>query len=373
MERKRDSETKRRRKKMTAHALYPSFSNGQNPWYHNANPIWLGSTLSIHRNLEKFHFPSKLPVEKRKQIISLFDRDVLASQSLKKPQVYKAEDLAPIEKEFLVEHFLSQKSFQQALAGEAFLLDESKEFLGVFNIKDHLYLHLVDSRGELENAWSRLAKIESELSKSVSFAFSPKFGFLSSDSGECGTGLHVTAFLHIPMILHANRLQDILKKNKEDNIEYSGLHGDPHDIIGDIVAFHNNYTLGVTEENILRSIYGLATKLVIEESSLRSHFKQANENEQAEIKDKVSRAYGILLHSYQIEPIEALHALSWLKIGLEMGWLSDTTHEEINQLFFSCRRAHLLCYYGQKMIPEEIPHKRSEFIHIVLKKLKLLI
>ena len=30
------------------------------PWTSNTNPIWLGSTLKFFRNIEKFHFPTKL-------------------------------------------------------------------------------------------------------------------------------------------------------------------------------------------------------------------------------------------------------------------------------------------------------------------------
>ena len=108
------------------------------------------------------------------------------------------------------------------------------------------------------------------------FAFSSKFGFLTCDPTQCGTGLVATVFLHIPLLLQSNRLEEIIKKHKEDNVEQKGIHGDPHDIVGDIVAFHNSYTLGVTEENIIHSLRILATKIMAEEKSLRQHFKQQN-------------------------------------------------------------------------------------------------
>lgn len=345
----------------------------ENPWNNNSNNIWLGSTIILSRNLEKFKFPGKLPTDKRKQIISLLTRDLLASDQLKQPKLFRAEDMPPIEKEFLVEHFLSDQSFHQAYAGEAFVLDETGEFLAVLNLRDHLLLQWIDPREELENTWDRLVKIELGLNKSVSFAFSPKFGFLTSDPGVCGTGLKVTIFLHLPSLLHSDRLEEILKKHKDDGVEQTGLQGDPNEVIGDIVAFHNSYTLGVTEENILSSLRTLATKLVVEEKGLRQHLKQENESEVVEAKDKVSRAYAVLMHSYQIESIEALQALSLLKLGLDLNWLKGTTQTILNQLLFSSRRAHLLCHYGQKITQEELPHKRAEFIHKALHGLELLI
>jgi protein arginine kinase len=151
------------------------------------------------------------------------------------------------------------------------------------------------------------------------------------------------------------------------------LQGDPTEFIGDIVAFHNSYTLGVTEENILSTLRMLATKFVMEEIGKRKSFKVGNETEVAEIKDKVSRAFAILMHSYQIEAIEALEAISLVKMGLDLEWCKGTTQAILNRLFFACRRGHLLCHYGEKISIEELPHRRAEFIHQTLHGLELLI
>jgi protein arginine kinase len=345
----------------------------ESPWDNNANTIWLGSTLTLYRNLEKFNFPGKLPPDKRKQIIALLSRDLLASKQLKEPKLLRAEDMPPIEKEFLVEHFLSSLGFHQAYVGEAFVLDKTGEFLAVLNLRDHIVLEWIDARDDLENSWDRLLKVELELTNSANFAFSHKFGFLTSDPTQCGTGLVVTIFLHLPTLLHTNRLEEIIKRNKDDGVEQTGLQGDPNEVIGDIVAFHNSYTLGVTEENILSSLRTLATKLVVEEKSMRQHLKQGSETEVAEVKDKVSRAYAILLHSYQIEAVEALQALSLVKMGLDLGWLQGTSQVVLNHMLFACRRAHLLCQNGQTITQEELPHRRAEFIHKALHGLELLI
>lgn len=351
---------------------YPLLCN-QNPWNGNENNIWLGSTVTLMRNLEKFKFPGKLASDKRKQIIALINRDLLGSDQLKGPKLIKAEEMSPVAKEFLVEHFMTSESFHQAQAGEAFVLDETGEFLAVLNLRDHLMLQWIDTREELEATWERLFKIETDLTKSVNFAFSSKFGFLTSDPTQCGTGLIVHIFLHLPGLIYTDRLEEILQTNKDEGIEQTGLQGDPNEIIGDVVAFHNSYTLGVTEENILSSLRTLATKLMMEEKSARTFLKQEHDAEISDLKDKVSRAFAILLHSYQIEAIEALQALSLVKLGLELGWLNGVSQRTLNEMFFSIRRAHLLCRQDQKIAQEDLPHKRAEFIHQALKGITLLI
>jgi protein arginine kinase len=343
------------------------------PWNVNSNTIWLASSLTLLRNLEKFNFPGKLSTDKRKALLTLISRDLLEMEALKNPKLIKAEEMQPIEKEYLVEHFLTKESFHQASSGEGFVLDQTGESLIAVNLRDHLMLHKIDIKEELEATWEWICKIEAILAKSVNFAFSSKFGFLTSDPTECGTGLIVHIFMHLPGLIHTGRLEEAIKKNKDDAIEQTGLHGDPKDLIGDIVVYHNNYTLGLTEENILSMMRTLGTKLNVEEKSVRTFLKQGQGAEIAELKDKVSRAYAILLHSYQIEAVEALQALSLLKLGLDLDWVAGISQTTLNELFFSARRAHLLCRYGQKIAQEELPHKRAEFIHNSLKGSSLLI
>ncbi len=339
-----------------------------NPWLNNANSIWLGSTVTLDRNVEKFHFPSKLPTDKQQQVIALLSKEILASELLSHPKLIKGDEIGVVAKEFLVEHFLTSRSFQHTHQGEAFIVDDTGQFLAMLNIRNHLGIEMIDCKGELEKVWDRLVKLEMELGKKINYAFSTRFGFLTADPEECGTALRVSAYLHLPALLHSGGFHEVLDKRHDEAIHVTGLQGSPHEILGDIVAFHNNYTLGLTEENIISSLRTFVTKLLVEEKGARSAIKQEGKSE---IKDKVSRAYAILLHSYQIEVVEAMHAISLIKMGLDLGWLTGTTHADLNALFFIIRRAHLLSHFGDQITQEEIPHRRAEFIHKALKDVEL--
>ena len=338
------------------------------PWNQNGNPIWLASSISLQRNIEKFKFPTTLDVERKKQIIQLVGKEQLSLEQLVKPTLLKAEELSAFEKEYLMEHFLTMDTFQHTGNGEAFLIDETCETMTIFNNRDHLFFYQIDIKGDLENAWNKLIKIETALGKQFSYAFSPKFGFLTSDPSKCGTALQITIYLQLPALIHSEKIDTILEQNDDEGILITGIQGDPTEIIGDFILIQNNYALGVTEENILSSMRTYASKLIVEENNARSTIRQT---QNPEIKDKVSRAYAILLHSYQIEAVEALNAISILKLGLDMEWLSGMTSNQLNELFFNCRRAHLLSQYNEKISQAEIPHKRAEFIHKALKNLHL--
>lgn len=338
------------------------------PWVHNDNSIWLASSICLSRNIEKFKFPGKLNTESKRQIMALIDKKPLEIEGLQNPLLLKAEEITPLEKEYLSEHFLTIRSFQTAGTGEGFILDETGEFLGLINIENHLKFLLIDSKGELESIWNRLAKIESSIGKLWSYSFSSKFGFLTADPTQCGTALHTTVYLQLPALIHTETIDEFLEKNADESLNITGIHANPTEIIGDVLMIQNNYTLGWTEENIISSLRSITAKLQTEEIHSRQLIKK---NNKASIKDKISRAYAILLHSYQIEAVEALNAISLLKLGVDLGWVAGTHIEELNTLFFMCRRAHLLNQFEEKFGQEEIPHKRAEHIHKTLKNIKL--
>lgn len=339
-------------------------------WENNSNNVWLASAVSLSRNFEKFKFPPKLDAERRKQILSLIGKELLAVKTLVNPRMILAEEFTPLRKEFLVEHFLSNRSFQHAHGGEAFILEDSGDFLCALNIQDHLYLQTIDINGELESAWQRLVDIETAVGKTVSYAYSPKYGFLTADPNECGTALAMSVFLQVPALVHLEKIDETLETLIEDSLLVTGIQGNPTEIIGDIIVVRNNYTLGVTEENIISLLRSITTKITLEENRARSDIRH---HVSAEIKDRVSRAFGILFHSYQIEAVEALNALSLIKLGADLGWVEGISLQEINNLIFNCRRAHLVTQYKEKLTQEEIPHKRAEFIHKSLKPVHLTI
>jgi protein arginine kinase len=331
-------------------------------WETEINPIWLSTSFLLHRNLAKYNFPPKMHEGQFGQTVALLKEHLLKSPSLNNPVYLGATDISALDKEFLYEHFLSLDGFQNTLAGQGFIVDESGHFLAELNIQNHLQMQLIDSQGSWENSWNQLNAIETALTSVIDFAFSPRFGYLTAEPALCGTGLTVQAYLHLPALIHRGQLQETLLTHKEEGISTTGIRGTLEDIIGDILIISNTFTLGINEESIIHSVHSMAMKLMAMEKSLRSHLQLENDST---IKDQVCRAYGLLLHSYQLQIKEALDALSLIKLGLHLDWIGGTTDAKLNALFFQCRKAHLLHALEQLALndPLEIAHKRAEYLH----------
>lgn len=325
------------------------------PWDHNKNAIWLASTVRIHRNLEKFKFPHKLDAEKKSHIVQLASKAALQATGLVNPYLLKADEISPAEKEFLIEHFLLFEGFQEARQGAAFALDSTGETIILFNIKEHLQIQCTDCEGDLEKTWAKVVGIENQIAETLNFAFSPKFGYLTAEPQHAGTGLVVSAYLHLPALIHMHHLE----KEKIEGIITSGIQGSPDDLVGDILVIRNSQTLGLTEETIISNMRAAILRLVVAEKDLRSEIK-ATDN--VRLKDLTARAIGLIKHSYQIDAQEALNALSFLKLGIELGWIKGMSLEDVNTLFFDSRRSHLTYLLANKSADEDIAVSRARFL-----------
>ena len=340
----------------------------KNQWENFPHHVWLASTLTLSRNLQKYKFPPKLNKEREQQIVSLIFESLSKTPDLKNPRLLRSAELDPLDREFLLEHFLVGNEFYHAHAGEGFVIDENADFLATLNLNEHLQLCLIDTQQEIEKSWNRLVKIEGHLGKTLDFSFHPKFGFLTSNPRRSGTALSICLFLHIPAVIHMGELPELLEREKEEEVEAVGLQGRTHEMVGDILVAHNNCSLGLTEEYILTTMRMWATRAVVAELSMR---KKLMESGSEAIKNKVTRALGLLTHSYQLEAVEALNAVSLVKLGIEVGWISAPSSLNMNDILFNCRRAHLIESLNEKVDITELPRKRAAYLHGIASTLTL--
>lgn len=308
------------------------------PWDNNTQGIWLASTLTLHRNIAKFHFPNQLGTAQRGQIFTFLKSEILKLNGLRDPIVLRGETLKAVEKEFLLEHYLTVQSFNQAYLGEGFAIDTSGQFLATINLGEHLKLQSTCIDEDLFRSLERLIALESQLSRQVNFAFSSKFGFLNADPMRCGTGLSINCFMHLPALEETGILIDTLAKQRENGVEFFGIGGKPESYVASIVVVRNTCSLGWSEEKITSVLHSAATRLIAAEKRARLELKTRRSEK---VVDRICRSFGLLRYSYQLHTSEALEALGLMKLALDMGWLKGIAQASLNQLLFQLRRAHL--------------------------------
>ncbi|MDN3507081.1 MAG: hypothetical protein P0S96_07625 [Simkaniaceae bacterium] len=335
----------------------PSSLMQQTPWNEEPGAIWIGSSIILRRNLAGRNFPNKQSAPEKEQVINDLKNE------LENTRFYKQSELSAANRDLIYEHFLFLQGFSEAPDGSGVAIDENGDLLALFNLGDHLQIRALNFTSNWESTWNALASIEDKIDKAKGFAFSPKFGYLTSNPDHCGTGLTIYAYLHLPGLIHNNKLQETLGGNEE--VTFMGLSGDLNDLIGDIIVVQNNYSIGMSEEAILHSVQNTVTKLTGAEKAIRS--QETN----TEIKDLISKAFGLLVHSYQLEIKEALDLLSLMKLGLALGEIADVSDRILSELFFKCRRGHLLNLFPDLKENEEIAKKRATYLQEQLTGIRL--
>lgn len=336
-------------------------------WEKSDTPIWIASSFFLQRNLASDPFPLKMDNDNSHKTLKALKKSILDSDCLNDPQFFEFDAIKAAEKEFLLEHFLATCEQQNPECKSGLVIDKSGTFLAMINREDHLVLHSIESHSGWKEAWEKLASVEGYLAKNHTFAYSNKFGYLTSELANSGTALTVQAFLHLPCLVELDQLDEVLIKDLDEEVQANGLSG-TYDFIGDIVIVENRFTLGLTEDHILEAVHKTATKLVAHEKTLRSQLKETPD---ALIVDRVSRAIGLLRHSYQIDTKEALNAISFIKLGVDLAWIEGITDQDINKIFFEVRRGHLSLSSKEEIPQEKLALKRAEFLQSVLKPITM--
>lgn len=339
----------------------PSELLGQATWNQEPQAIWLGSCMVIRRNLSQYNFPSKLSDPEKVQVRSQIQK---ACAEALKLQFFQQNKLSAKERDFLYEHFLFLRGFDETPNESSIGIDEKGQVLCLINGRDHLELRLLNPSSNWEKTWKTLLGLSNQLN--LPFAFSPKFGYLTSDPAQCGTGLTVTIYLHLPALIRTGKLESMLPKIEE--VEYMSLAGDMMEFIGDIVVLQNRYTIGLSEESILHTLQSTASKLIGTEKSLRSQYKSKPEGT---LKDLIRKGFGLLVHSYQLEAKEALDLLSLMRLGLALGEVDNTNDPKLSDLAFQCRKGHLIWKYPELNSLEDIAKKRASFLQQELTGIRL--
>ncbi|MGH2639314.1 MAG: hypothetical protein ACRDF4_08560 [Rhabdochlamydiaceae bacterium] len=338
-------------------------------WDQEKNPIWVGTTLHLYRNFSLYKFPSKMTLAEMtgslKTIVETFQK----IPSLQPLSFFPAEELTPLDKELLFEHFQCAQGFQEAREGQGFAFNPQGTCLITIHDNNHIQLHLVETDNDLVRAWTSLSQIDASLGHTHSYAFSPRFGYLTSDPLACGTALETRVFLHVPALRHTGALKELISKYGDEQISFLGLEGPIDDLVGDFLILKNHYTLGVSEETFLTLLQTTALKIASAEKKARDELKS---KPVTELKDFVGRSFGLLMHSFQLNPKEALDGLSGLKLGVDLGWVSGTTPQKLSTLMLQLRRGHLTHLLNlQSPTPQELSHQRAEWLHQELKGISI--
>lgn len=335
-------------------------------WYLQSgkeSDVVVSSRIRLARNISEFPFTTKY---KDKDALKVIDKieEILPSigfglKVLKMKELDDITIMSLIEKHIISPDFALNKNNIRAIA-----INEDENICIMINEEDHLRIQVFSAGLDLENLYSLITEIDKKLEEKLDYAYSEKYGFLTSCPTNVGTGMRVSVMVHLPALTLTRNINKVLDVVSDFGMNIRGVYGEGTKAKGDMYQVSNKQTLGISEEEIVKNLK-LITEKIIEQERLARKYLAKNS---VELEDKVYRAFGILSNCKKISSEECNKLLSDVKLGTDLGIIKELTDLKVNELEIYTMPANLQKYIGEVCDEYTRDIKRAEVIKQIIKK-----
>jgi len=326
--------------------------------------IVLSTRIRLARNLEDYPFVHHAQKRTLGQIVEQLSKTLDQCETLKDLAFADFEVLPKLERHLLVERHLISPDFEKAGWRRGAFITPDEKISIMVNEEDHLRLQHICSGFQMENAWKVLNAIDNELSAKIPFAFSEKYGFLTSCPTNVGTGIRVSVLIHLPGLVLTKDIDETLKGITQVGLSVRGFYGEGTEVLGNLFQISNHTTLGKREEEVIETIQGVLTQLIgFEKKACETLMKDAK----VHIEDKIWRAFGILNNARLLTSNEFMSLSSALRLGTTLGIIKEISAKALNQLMILVQPAHIQKFLKHEMSPSERDFFRANIVREHLK------
>jgi protein arginine kinase len=322
----------------------------------------ISSRIRLARNVEGFSFPGWANEEQNKEV---WEQTQELFQTLENPFIgFSMIDTPELDKEILFErHLISQDLAQQDDSCGVFVTPD--ECLSIMvNEEDHIRIQSLQPGLNLRAAWEAADKIDDIIESKLTYAFSPKLGYLTSCPSNVGTGMRASVMLHLPALVLMEEMDPVINGISKIGLAVRGMWGEGTEAAGNMFQVSNQITLGRREDEIIAHLEQIVLELIEHENNAR--IRLMNERS-ITIEDHVARAFGILSNAKLISSGEALNLLSTLRLGLDLNMVSQFSRRELDMLFISIQPAHLQKLEDKDLKPDERDVVRADKLRDYMK------
>ncbi|MEM8757345.1 MAG: ATP--guanido phosphotransferase [Planctomycetota bacterium] len=334
------------------------------PWIGQAqdSDVVISSRVRLARNVAGFNFVTRMDAADRRSVLALIRAGVgagaashKAGEGLEPTGVRVWIDIEKLDRHqrsLLVERHLISTDHARGTAGgetqpdrgsesaRALLLSVPDQRLAVMlNEEDHIRIQAILPGLSLGEAAELAARADDEIERTVDYAFSARFGYLTACPTNVGTGARYSVMLHLPALRLLGEIDKVRRAANDMALAVRGFWGEGSDSHGDFYQLSNQTTLGVAEDTLLdRLEHAIVPKIIAYERRARDRLLSSR---RTMLEDTVYRAVGVLTHARRLSTSESLQRLSEVRLGVAAGVLSGPTLEEISTLLLASQPEHV--------------------------------
>lgn len=322
------------------------------------NGIAMQTKISLLRNIENYPFPHKLSQIESEDIINKIKNIKIDSKDIPHEDLVliNMKDVSNIEKTNLVEERTISKSFAESEKG-ALLYNKNRNISIIINDDNHLNIDICKKGLDLNNVYKIANKIDDIIANKIDYAFKEEIGYLTSCPVNAGTGLKSSVIVHLPILTLQDKIENYRNIANKIGANIKGISSEKSNTLGSMYEVVNQTTFGRSEKNIMESINSLTKDLINNELEARDDLKKYTS---IELEDNIFRSLGILQNARIISSYEVMKHLSNIKLGIEMGYISDISIEKIDNLMMGRKPPLRILSYSSESDIQRADYIRKE-------------
>ncbi|MGA2241780.1 MAG: protein arginine kinase [Verrucomicrobiota bacterium] len=326
--------------------------------------IVMSSRVRLARNLKDATFPGWAKKPERIRVFDLIRPAIESLPEMKGAFSEAMDNLSALDKQILVERHLISREHAAKSSGSGLVLNRDETFCVMINEEDHLRMQALRPGLQLRQAWSAIDHLDSELEKKLDYAFNNDLGYVTACPTNLGTGIRVSAMLHLPGLVLGEQINPVIQSVNKLGLAVRGLYGEGTEALGNIFQVSNQMTLGESEITIVERLDKVLSQIIEHEENARQTLL---EKKPKVVYNHIGRAYGILANAHSISSKETMNLLSFMRLGVDMGLFPGTERALVDELFILTQPAHLQKQLSDKLSAEERDLIRADMLRERLK------
>jgi len=324
----------------------------------------MSSRVRLARNVRDYAFPGWAKKPERVKVLELIRPAVESLPEMSDAFSEAMDNLTSLDKQILVERHLISREHAAKTAGSGLVLNREETFCVMINEEDHLRMQALRPGLQLRQAWNAIDRLDTALEKKLDYAFSNELGYLTACPTNLGTGIRVSAMLHLPGLVLAEHINPIIQSVNKLGLAVRGLYGEGTEALGNVFQVSNQMTLGENETTIVERLEKVLSQIIDHEENARQTLM---EQKPKVVYNHIGRAYGTLANAHSITSKETMNFLSLLRLGVDMGVFPGTERSLVDELFLTTQPAHLQRKLSDKLSAEERDILRADMLRECLK------
>jgi protein arginine kinase len=321
--------------------------------------IVMSSRVRLARNIKEAAFPGWAKKPERVRVLDLIRPTIENLPEMKDSFSETMDSLSTLDKQILVERHLISREHAAKSAGSGLVLNRDETLCFMINEEDHLRMQALRPGLQLRQAWGAIDTADSQLEKRLEYAFSGEWGYLTACPTNIGTGIRVSAMLHLPGLVLAEQINPIIQSVNKLGLAVRGLYGEGTEALGNVFQVSNQMTLGESETAIVERLEKVLAQIIEHEENARATLL---EKKPKMVYNHIGRAYGILANAHSISSKETMNLLSLMRLGVDMGLFPGVDRALVDELFIMTQPAHLQKQHTEKLSAEERDLLRADMV-----------